>query len=174
MAVIEGTGLGHPIVNDGAPVAGTAEVQTITIGGAPEAGSTFVLSFGPFRSAPIAWSAVNATLVAAIDAALEALAGIGAAGVVVDVGTLVAGVGGATVTFAEKGPKPNLVGSDFKKADGTASAGTIAVAETTPGVLPTGVGSPKGGKLVDSQNGVDYINTGTPVAPVWTKTGTQV
>ena len=38
MPIIEGTGLGHPLVNAGAPVGGTDEVQTITIGGTPEAG----------------------------------------------------------------------------------------------------------------------------------------
>lgn len=173
MAIIEGTGLGHPATNAGAPVAGTAEVQTITIGGTPEAGSTFVISFGPFRSAPIAWNATNATLIAAIDAALEALPGIGTGGVVTAVGTMTAGVGTATVTFAEKGDKPLLVGSDFKQSNGAASTGTIAIAETTPGVAPTGYGAPKGAKLVDVTNGIDYINTGTAASPTWTKTGTQ-
>ena len=173
MAVIEGTGLGHPATNAGAPVAGTAEVQTLTIGGTPEAGSTFVLSSGPFRSAAIAWSATDATLVANIDAALEALAGIGSAGVVVADVSLTSGVGAASITFAEKGPKPLLVASDFLKSDGTASTGTAAVAVTTPGVAPTSYGSPKGGKLVDTTNGIDYINTGTAAAPTWTKVGTQ-
>ena len=173
MAVIEGTGLGHPATSAGAPVAGTAEVQTLTIGGTPEAGSTFVLSFGPFRTAAIAWSATDATLVANIDAALEALAGIGTGGVVVADVSLTAGVGAASITFAEKGDKPLLVASDFLKSDGTASTGTAVVAVTTPGVAPTGYGAPKGAKLVDVDNGIDYINTGTAAAPTWTKVGTQ-
>lgn len=173
MAIIEGTGLGHPATNAGAPVAGTAEVQTLTIGGTPEVGSTFVLSFGPFRSAPIAWSATNATLVANIDAALEALAGIGTGGVATAVGTATAGVGTFTITFAEKRDKALIVASDFVQSDGTASTGTAAVATTTPGVAPSAIGTPKGGKLVDTDNGIDYINTGTATAPTWTKVGTQ-
>jgi hypothetical protein len=174
MAKIEGSGLGHPLESAGAPVAGTAEVQTLTIGGTPEAGDTFVLSFGPFRSAPIDWSATNATLVANIDAALEALPGIGTGGVTTAVGTATAGVGTFTITFAEKGDKPLLVASDDLQDDGeTASAGTFVVAETTPGVAPTGYGSPKGAVLVDTTNGIHYINTGTAAAPTWTKTGTQ-
>lgn len=173
MAIIEGTGLGHPATSAGAPVAGTSEVQTLTIGGTPEVGSTFVITNGPFRSAPIPWSAVNATLIASIDAALEALPGIGSGGVVTAVGTMTAGVGTATITFAEKRPQTLLVASDFKQSNGAASAGTAAIALTTPGVAPTSVGSPKGAQLVDTTNGIAYINTGTAAAPTWTKTGTQ-
>lgn len=173
MGVIEGSGLGSPLTNAGAPVAGTAAVQTLTIGGTPGAGDTFVLSFGPFRSDPIEWSATDATLVANIDAALEALAGIGTGGVVTADSSLTSGIGDATITFAEKGPKTLLVASDFVDTDGVASDGTAVVATTTPGVLPTGLGAPKGSKLSDITNGVDYINTGTAVAPTWTKTGTQ-
>lgn len=169
MPIIEGTGLGHPQTNAGAPVAGTSEVQTLTIGGTPT-GGTFRLGFGPFRTAAITWSAVNATLLAAIDAALEALPGIGTAGIVAAAGTLTAGIGTVTLTFASKAPEPTITIVDNSL---TGTAPTLAVAETTPGVAPTGLGAPKGGKLVDVTNGIDYINTGTPAAPTWTKVGTQ-
>ena len=149
MAVIEGAGLGTPIQSAGAPVGGTDEVQTITIGGTPEAGSTFRLAFEGWTSAPIAWSNVNATLVAAIDAALEALANIGVGEVVTAVGTMTAGVGTATVTFSganvAKRNVGQLVGSAFLQSNGTASAGTVAVATTTPGVGATGSGISEGG-----------------------------
>lgn len=169
MGKIEGSGLGHPLENAGAPAAGTAAVQTITIGGTPT-GGTFKLKFGPFISGAITWSATNATLVANIDAALEALAGIGSAGVVTAVGTATAGIGTFTVTFAEKGPKDTLTVA-LNSLTGTAP--TVAVATTTPGVAATGSGSGKGALLIDSTNGILYINTGTAAAPTWTKVGTQ-
>src|SRR3954463_10288848 len=97
MPVIEGSyGI---LQNTGAPVAGTDEVQTITIGGTPTAG-TFTLTYDGFTTAAITWSNVNATLIAAIDAALEALPNIGSGGVVTAVGTMTAGIGTTTVTFS--------------------------------------------------------------------------
>ena len=92
MPVIEGSiGL---LQNAGAPVAGTDEVQTITIGGTPTAG-TFTLTFEGFTTAAITWSNVNATLIAAIDSALELLPNVGSSGVVMAVGTMTAGIVGA-------------------------------------------------------------------------------
>ena len=177
MPVIEGSGLGHPIQVAGVPGAGTDEVQTITIGGTPEAGSTFRITFDGWTTAPIAWSNVNATLIAAIDAALEALPNIGTGGVTTAVGTMTAGVGTATLTFAgtntAKRALALAVGSNFKKSDGSASTGTIAIAETTPGVTADGIGVPKGGQAVDTTNGKLYINTGTSAAPTWTVVGSQ-
>lgn len=42
------------------------------------------------------------------------------------------------------------------------------------GTSGTGAGrAPKGAKLIDTTNGVDYINTGTQASPAWVKTGTQ-
>ena len=175
MSVIEGTGLGHPLTNAGAPVGGTDEVQTITIGGTPEAGDKITLTFGGF-SAVADWSATNATLVANLDAALESMPSIGTGGVVVAVGTATAGVGTFTVTFsgADLAKRAQAtIGASISNADGDGSAGTIAVAETTPGVNATGLGSPKGAQLVDTTNGKIYVNTGTAAAPTWTVTGTQ-
>lgn len=166
MPVIEG-GYGL-LTNAGAPGAGTAAVQTLTIGGSP-AGGTFRLSHQGFVTAAIAWSATNGTLIANIDAALEALPSIGTGGVVTAVGSMTAGVGTATLTF---GAKPvSLVTVAANNMTGTAP--TVAVADTTPGVAPTGVGAPKGALLTDTTNGKAYINTGTAAAPTWTVVGTQ-
>lgn len=161
-----------PLTNAGVPGAGTDEVQTITFGGTPT-GGTFKLKFGSFTTAAIAWSATNNTLRDNVDAALEVLANIGAGNVTTAVGTMTAGIGDLTVTFT---------GTLAKKAVGlisvannslTGTAPTIAVVETTPGVTATHRGAPKGAKLVDTTNGIDYINTGTADAPTWTKVGTQ-
>jgi hypothetical protein len=44
----------------------------------------------------------------------------------------------------------------------------------TNGTSGTGAGkAPTGAKLIDTTNGIDYINTGTQASPVWTKVGTQ-
>ncbi len=66
-----------------------------------------------------------------------------------------------------------MVGSDFLQSTGAASAGTIAVATTTPGVDAEFRDSAKGQLLVDTTNGILYINTGAALAPTWTKVGTQ-
>lgn len=156
----------------GSPTAGTDEVQTITIGGTPEAGSTFKLTFDGWTTAAIAWSATNNTLRDHVDAALEALPNIGTGGVVTAVGTMTAGVGTLTVTFSgARLAKKNvslMTGGSFKKSDGTASDGTVAVATTTPGVDASFRDAPTGSRLTDTTNGVDYVNTGTAGAPTWT------
>lgn len=171
MPIIEG-GIG-PLSGAGAPGAGTSEVQTLTIGGTPT-GGTFTLSFEGFTTAAITWSNVNATLVAAIDAALEALPSIGTGGVTVAVGTMTAGIGTATITFAgNRGAQ--AIGSVISVADNslTGTSPTLAIAETTPGVDATGRGASKGVLYTDVTNAKLYINTGTSLAPTWTVVGTQ-
>lgn len=171
MPTIEGGGLGDPVVNAGAPVAGTDEVQTITIGGTPTAGS-FTLTFEGATTSAITWSNVNATLVAAIDAALEALGTIGTGGVTTAVGTATAGIGTFTVTFTGNQAK-KAVGLMTSTSSLTGSSPTLAVTETTPGVDATSKGAPKGSLLIDSTNAKLYINTGTSTAPTWTVVGSQ-
>ena len=171
--VIEGSGLGTPILNAGAPVAGTNEVQTLTIGGTPT-GGTFKLAFDGYTSGPITWSATNATLLANIQAALDAMANLGVNGVVAALGTITAGIGTITLTFSGAQVAKRAVAT-MTVADNslTGTSPTLAVAETTPGVTATGNWAPKGARLIDTTNGIDYINTGTDTAPTWTKTGTQ-
>jgi hypothetical protein len=54
----------------------------------------------------------------------------------------------------------------------TGTSPTLAVAETTPGVAPTGYGAPVGA-ILTRDNGTLYTNTGTAAAPTWTAIGTQ-
>jgi hypothetical protein len=166
--IIEGGSRGY--ASTGAPVAGTNEVQTITFGGTPT-GGTFTLTFEGFTTAAITWVNVNATLVSNIDTALEALANIGTGGVTTAVGTMTAGIGTITVTFGGNlGLK--AVSTMTATSSLTGTTPTVAVAETTPGVAPTGRGAAVGATLV-RDNGVLYANTGTALAPTWTVVGTQ-
>jgi hypothetical protein len=156
----------------GAPTTGTDEVQTLTIGGTPTSG-TFTLVYSGQTTAAITWSNVNATLIAAIDAALEALVNIGTGGVTTAVGTMTAGIGTATITFTGTNAKKNadLITVGTNSLVGTSP--TLAVATTTPGVNASGRGAPVGAQMTDTTSGILYINTGTSSVPVWTKVGLQ-
>lgn len=167
-----GPSLGLERRGAGAPVNGTDEVQTLTIGGTPT-GGTFRLEFQGFVTAPISWNATNATLIANIDAALEALPSIGVGGVTTAVGSMTAGIGTATITFTGNVGKlavPNITVAENLM---TGTAPTAAIAETTPGVTATERGAPVGAEYTDTTNAKAYINTGTPTAPTWTVVGTQ-
>lgn len=161
---------GRPILNAGAPVAGTDEVQTLTIGGTPT-GGTFKLKFEGIETSAITWSATNATLLANIQAALDAHPSLGTNGVVAAAGTLTAGIGTITLTFgANRGKQAiaSLITVALNSLTGTSP--TLAIAETTPGVNATGRGAPAGATLVDTTNGEAYFNQGTALAPIWEKT----
>lgn len=171
MAVIEGA-TAVPLTNAGAPANGTDEVQTLTIGGTPS-GGTFRLRFEGFTTAPITWSATNAALVTNVDAALEALPTIGTGGVTTAVDTMTAGIGTLTLTFAGNLGKRAVGTISVAENALTGTSPTVAVVETTPGVDATGRGAGKGTLLTDTDNGLLYINTGTALAPTWTKVGVQ-
>jgi len=165
---------GHigPYENAGVPGAGTSEVQTLTIGGTPTSG-TFKLEFDGHITGAITWSSTNNTLIANIDAALEALANVGAGGVTVADVDLSSGIGSVTITFGGNLAKlavPTITVEDNSLA-GTDP--TVAVVETTPGVTADFRGAKKGATVVDITNGKEYINTGTPLSPTWTVKGTQ-
>jgi len=170
MSQIEGS-IG-PYVFAGTPGAGTSEVQTLTIGGTPD-GGTFKLEFDGQMTAAITWSSTNNTLRDNVDAALEALTNIGTGGVTVAVGTMTSGVGTLTITFAGNLVKKvvNLITVALNSLTGTTP--TVAVEETTPGVDADFRGASKGALVTDVTNGILYINTGTALAPTWTKVGTQ-
>lgn len=157
----------------GAPGAGTNEVQTLTIGGTPT-GGTFKLAYMGQTTAAITWSSTNATLLANINAALDALGNLAASAVVATAGTLSSGIGTVLLTFSGEPVSKRVVGL-MTVADNslTGTAPTLAIAQTTPGVDVAGRGVPKGGMLTDSTNGIVYINTGTDATPTWTKVGTQ-
>lgn len=173
MAIITGGRVIEGVVDElvwaGAPTAGTDEVQTLTI---DATGGTFKLAFDGFTTAAISWSATNATLVANVDAALEALPNIGAGNITTAVGSMTAGVGTLTLTFAGELAKKAVSTITVANNSLTGTA-TLSVAETTPGVDVTYRGAGKGCLLLDSTNGKAYINTGTPPVSVWTVVGTQ-
>jgi hypothetical protein len=172
MPIIEGTGAGRMLSNAGAPSAGTNEVQTLTIGGTPT-GGTFKLAFDGFATAAITWTATDATLIANIDAALEALPNIGTGGVTTAAGTVSSCIGTITITFTGNNAKKAVNTITVADNSLTGTNPTLAVAETTPGVDATGRGAGVGAVLTDTTNAILYINTGTALAPTWTKVGTQ-
>lgn len=168
-----GAGVFGPYYNAGAPVAGTNEVQTLTIGGTPTSG-TFKLAYEGATTAAITWSATNATLLADINAKLNALGTLGTSWVVATAGTLTAGIGTILLTFsggdvAHKAV-PNISVANNSLA-GTSP--TLAIAETTPGVSATYRDVQPGSILVDTTNNILYQHTGTIGVPTWTKVGTQ-
>lgn len=155
----------------GAPSAGTNCIQTITIGGTPS-GGTFTLTYKGKTTSAITWSSTNNTLVANIDAALEALKTIGSGGVTTAVGTMNSGIGTITVTFTGDNAKL-LIPVMTSASSLTGSSPTLAVAITTAGVTADGRKSPLGSLLIDSTNKKLYINTGTSLNPTWTVVGSQ-
>lgn len=155
-----------PILSAGAPSAGTNEIQTLTIGGTPTAG-TFKITFDGATTGPITWSSTNATLVSNINTALNALPNLEDGEVVAAVGTMTAGIGTITLTFG--GNRARLAVNTMTVASSlTGTSPTIAITETTPGVTATGRGAAKGRLLIDTAAGALYQNTGTPLAPTWT------
>jgi hypothetical protein len=151
----------------GTPSAGTNEVQTLTVGGTPS-GGTFKLAYDGQTTAAITWSATNTTLVANIDAALEALSTIGTGGITTAVGTMTAGVG--TITLTAAGNLARKAISTITVADNslTGTSPTVAVVETTPGVDATFRGIPLGAVVTDSTTGAIYSVGGSPTAPTFT------
>lgn len=166
------TGYGPHVYDGGAPTAGVSEIQTLTIGGTPT-GGTFTIAFDGYTTGAITWSSTNATLVANIDAALEALVNVGAGGIVTAVGTMTNGIGTITLTFAGNRAAANVPLATIGTNSLTGTSPTLAIATTTAGVDATFKGVPKGALLIDSTNGKWYINTGTAIAPTWTVAGTQ-
>lgn len=166
------TGYG-PIPYAGTPSAGTSEVVTLTFAGTIT-GGTFILEFDGYRTSAITWSSTNATLVSNIDTALGALSSVSGAGnVTTAVGTMTSGVGTITVTFAGDLAALAVSNMTVYSDDLTGSGAEVTAAVTTAGVTATLRGVGKGALVTDTTNGVLYINTGTAVAPTWTKVGTQ-
>jgi hypothetical protein len=109
-----------------------------------------------------------------IDTALEALSTVGTGGVTTAVGTMTAGIGTITATFTGGNLTKKLL--SVMTADATSLTGTVptvSVAVTTPGVDATYRGLGAGAVVVDTTNKLLYINTGSALAPTWTKVGTQ-
>jgi hypothetical protein len=155
------------------PVNGTNGIQTLTFG-ATITGGTFKLTFDGKTTSAITWSSTNATLVANIDAALEALATVGTGGVTTAAGTITAGAGG-TVTVTHTGNRAKQVVPAITVADNsmTGAAHTLTAAITTAGVSADGRLLPKGTLCVAADTGVLYQNTGSPPNPTWVKVSSE-
>lgn len=156
-----------PYTSAGVPTNGTSEVQTITITGTPT-GGTFRLRLGALglRTTAIAYNADAA----AVQTALNALAGIGANGTVCAGGPLPGTP--ITVTFSGRNAAsdvPTLTVQAAALTGGTNPA--VAVAVTTPGVAATARGAPPGALLVDTVGARLYQNQGTADAPLWVHRG---
>lgn len=109
-----------------AETAGTNEQQTITISAT---GGTFTISFGGYTTSALAYNASAST----VQAALEALASIGANNILV-------GLGGSvyTLTFRNALGNTNVAAVTTDATLLTGGAGTAVVATTVPGVAAIG------------------------------------
>lgn len=160
------------VKNLGTIAAGTDEVQTLTIGGTPT-GGTFKLRFESNNTSAITWSSNNTTLLANIQAALDAHPSLGTNGCVASAGTVTAGIGTILLTFGSARGKEAVETMTVAANNLTGTAPTLAIAETTPGVNATGMYSTLGDLGYDDA-GVLRINTATSGrVPTWTKVGAQ-
>lgn len=151
------------------PLNGTNVVETLTFGGTIT-GGTFTLQFLGTNTAPITWSATNATLVSNISTALNAIPTVGTAGFTVAVGTMTAGIGTITATATAGGNLGAMVQPAIVVVTNalTGTAPTLTSAITTPGVQADGRKSIKG-TIIVAGDGRHYSNLGVPLAPNWTK-----
>lgn len=156
----------------GTVTAGTDEIQRLTIGGTPT-GGTFILRFEGNNTSAITWSATNATLLANIQAALDAHPSLGTNGCVAAAASLVAGIGTINLTFGAARAKENVEAMTVFKNSLTGSSPTLAITTPTPGVNASGRYAQPKEMGVDSA-GVVYVNTATsgPTA-TWTVVGSQ-
>lgn len=151
----------------GAPVNGTDELNTITIGGTPTAGSFTITVAGSRTTAAITWSATNATLLANVDAALEDLSIIGVGGVTTADSSLSSGIGAFTLTLVGKNARQDFPAMTVTSSL-TGTSPTLAIANTTPGVAGTFATAPAGALLEDVTNGELYQNiSATAGSPNW-------
>ena len=160
-AVVQGVMDNQPY--PGTPGAGTANITTITINGSPDGGTFAIVYQGVSTPA----QAYNRSL-ANVQAALVALPGIGAGGVVVT------GTPGSSyvLTWQHVGARGaiTVVNNMTNGGNPVAAPGVV---NGTPGVDPTPKGVAEGGLVVDSTTGMVYVNTGTVTDPTWTKVGNQ-
>lgn len=169
MPVIEGTTRTLHMV--GAPVNGTDAVFTVSIGATVTGGNLGYFTFDGYQSSVIAWSNSNTTLVAATQAALDAMPPIGTGGAVVSAGTMTLGVNGTMlVTFSgarlAKTAVPVLTLAGVALTGGSTAASSYSTSGVTASFRNAGLGS----LLCDnSANGKLYKNTGSAIgAPTWT------
>lgn len=144
----------------GAPVAGTDEVQTITVSPAIASvtAGTFRLSFGGFMTAAISWSASTSIMETALNN-LPSIAngGTAAVGVAVTGGTLPETA--LTVTFSgsnvSKREQPLITLHSASLTGG----GTFVIAEGAAGVSRSHRDVPNGAIMVRTDTGAIYVKT---------------
>jgi phage tail sheath gpL-like len=154
---------------NGVPGNGTSEIDTLTIQTGTTSGTFTITVSGARTTAPITWSATNATLVANVDAALEATPTIGVGGCTTAVGTMTAGIGTITITMTGKNAKRDfpLLGIGTNSLVGGAAP---TLTTTTAGVDATFRDAATGTLLVDTSTPDLYINDSTTAgSPTWTK-----
>lgn len=160
----------HPVYEyAGIPGNGTSEIDTLTIQASTTSGTFTITIAGGRTTGPITWSATNATLVANVDAALEAVPNIGTGGVTTAVGSMTAGIGTITLTFTGKNAKMDfpLLGIGTNSLVGGAAP---TLTTTTAGVAATFREAKTGQLLVDTATPDLYINDSTTLfSPTWTK-----
>lgn len=164
-----GVGVTGIVTAAGAPVNGTNEVQTLTLGGTPT-GGTFKINYEGAVSSAITWTATDATLVSRINTALDAMRTLGTAWVVATAGTVSSGIGTILLTFSGGDVAKKNVSLMTATSSLTGTSPTIAIATTTAGVDATRQGAPTGSIYVDAtaSSGKIYMNTGSAAAPTWT------
>jgi hypothetical protein len=135
---------------------GTNEVQTLAIGGTPTSG-TFILQYGSARSSTITWSSTDATLVANIQTALEAIPGIGSGGVTVTDSTLSSGIGNALIEFTGSLAKKDVSELSVYANNLAGTGPTLAITTTTAGVDATGRSDTAGAVFVETTNARAYL-----------------
>ena len=149
-----GPGVIGPYVLNGAPVAGTNEVQTLTFAG-PATGGTFTVTLDGLTTGAIAYAAT------------------GAAQIVATAGTYATGAGTMLLTFSGTAYARRAVNLVTIGNNLTGTGAAVTVAETTPGVTQSGRDFAPGALLVDTAGKKLYVNTGTAGAPTWTVAGAQ-
>lgn len=154
---------------NGVPSGGTSEIDTLTIQTGTSAGTFTIAIAGGRTTSAITWSATNATLVANVDAALEAIPIIGASGATTAVGTMTAGIGTITITMAGKNAKRDMPALSIGTNSLTGGAAPT-LTTTTAGVDATYRDAKTGTLLVDTLTPDLYINDSTTAgSPTWTK-----
>lgn len=151
----------------GVPANGTSEIDTLTIQTSTSAGTFTITVAGGRTTAPITWSATDATLIADIDAKLEALSVIGTGGVVVAAGTGSSGIGTYTITMAGKNARQDFALLSIGTNSLTGGAAPT-LTTTTAGVAATWKDAYIGALVEDSTNGELYQNISTTAgSPNW-------
>lgn len=157
----------YDFYSNAVPINGTSAVHTLTFSGTIT-GGTFALDFDGQVTSDITWVGNDdAALVAAIDAALEALSNIGTGDVTCADSTLTNGIGNVTITFGANLKNlavPVIVVDDNSL---TGEGADVAVDETTPGVTATARNAAVSDTLLCSEDGKVYVNNGAALDPVW-------